>query len=102
MPAFMIIAARIHDREAFVAGYGAEAAKLVHKYGGRYLVVAPGASLLEGTLDGYTSVAVSEWPTREAALDFWNSDEYADVKRLRDGLADVEVLLVDAPAEAAS
>lgn len=97
MSAYMMIAAKILDRERFVAGYGAEAAKLVKKFGGEYLFVAPGATLLEGTLDGYSSVAVSKWPTREAAMSFWNSDEYAAVKKLRDGIADVEVMLVDAP-----
>ena len=30
--------------EKFVNGYGAEAAKLVDKFGGKYLVRAPGAS----------------------------------------------------------
>ncbi|MEM9880108.1 MAG: DUF1330 domain-containing protein, partial [Pseudomonadota bacterium] len=59
--------------------------------------VAPGATLLEGTLEGYTSIAVSKWPDREAAMAFWQSEDYAEVKKLRDGLADAQVLLVDAP-----
>lgn len=97
MSAYMMIAAKIHERDAFIAGYGTEAAKLVQKFGGEYLFVAPGATLLEGTLEGYTSVALSKWPDRDAAMAFWNSAEYADVKKLRDGIADVQVLLVDAP-----
>ena len=97
MSAFMVIACKIHDREKFVAGYGAEAAKLVSQFGGEYLFVAPGATLLEGTLEGYTSMAVSKWPDRAAAERFWDSDEYAEVKKLREGLADVEVLLVEVP-----
>jgi uncharacterized protein (DUF1330 family) len=39
-------------------------------------------------------VVVSEWPSRTSALAFWNSPEYAEVKKLREGLADVEVILV--------
>lgn len=93
----MIIACKIHDREKFIAGYGQEAAKLVKKFGGEYLFVAPGATLLEGTLDGYSSMAVSKWPSRAAAMAFWNSEDYAEVRKLREGIADVEVLLVDAP-----
>lgn len=97
MPAYMIIACKIHDREKFISGYGAEVPKLVAKFGGEYLFVAPGATLLEGTLEGYTSMAVSKWPSRDAANVFWNSPEYAEVKKLREGLADAEVLLVDVP-----
>ena len=97
MSAYMIIACKIYDRDAFIAGYGQEVPRLVEKYGGRYLVVAPGALLLEGTLDGYTSVALSEWPSKSAALDFWNSEDYAVAKKLREGLADAQVLLIEKP-----
>jgi uncharacterized protein (DUF1330 family) len=96
MTAWMIITARIHDREAFISGYGPAAAKLVEQFGGRYVVRAPGATLLEGDgMDG-ASVVVSEWPSRAAALAFWQSPEYAEVRKLRDGLADVQVMLVGA------
>lgn len=97
MAAFMMIACKIHEREKFISGYGQAVPKLVDKFGGEYIVVAPGAELLEGNLEGYTSVAISKWPSKAAAMAFWNSDEYADAKKLRDGLADAEVLLVEAP-----
>lgn len=94
MPAWLIITARIHDREKFVSGYGPAAAELVAQFGGRYVVRAPGATLLEGEgMDG-ASVVVSEWPDRAAAMAFWNSPEYAQVRPLRDGLADVQVMVV--------
>ncbi len=97
MSAFMVIACKIHDREKFIAGYGQAVPKLVEKYGGEYVIVAPGATLLEGTLEGYSSIAISKWPSKEAALQFWNSNDYADVKKLREGLAEAEVLLVEMP-----
>ncbi len=97
MAAYMIIAAKIHDRDKFRAGYGAAAAALVKQFGGKYLVLAPGAELLEGTLEGYTSIAISQWPDRASAKAFWDSDEYAQVKKLREGLAEVEVQLVEDP-----
>ncbi len=96
MTAWMIITARIHDREAFITGYGPAAAKLVAQFGGRYVIRAPGAALLEGEgMDG-ASVVVSEWPSRAAAEAFWHSPDYAEVRKLRDGLADVQVMLVGA------
>lgn len=97
MAAYMLIAAKISDRDAFKSGYGQAAAKLVSQFGGEYLVLAPGAELLEGSLDGYTSIAISKWPDKAAAKAFWNSSEYDEVKKLREGLSEVEVLLVEAP-----
>ena len=98
MTAYMIVVATIHDRQRFIDGYGAAAARLVEQFGGRYVVRAPGAQVLEGaTLPAGASVVISEWPSRQAALDFWNSPEYAEARARREGLADVDVLLVDAP-----
>jgi uncharacterized protein (DUF1330 family) len=99
MPAYMIIAAKITDRAAFVDGYGKAAAALVTKFGGEYVLRAPGADLLEGSFGaidfGGASVVISQWPDKAAARAFWNSAEYTEVKKLRDGLADCQVLLVE-------
>ena len=97
MAAYMIVTAAIHDREKFITGYGAAAAELIGKFGGEYLIRGPGAELLEGDFGDGAGVVVSKWPDREAAKTFWNSPEYAEVKKLREGLADVQVLLVDGP-----
>ncbi len=97
MPAYMIITARIADRERFVSGYGKAAAALIERFGGRYVLRAPGGQVLEGGDARAASVVISEWPDKAAALAFWSSSDYAEVKRLREGLADVEVLLIDTP-----
>ena len=97
MAAYMIIYARIHDREKFVSGYAPAASALVEKFGGRYVLRAPGADVLEGSVDAGGSVVISEWPDKAAAEAFWNSPEYAEAKQLRNGVADVEVLLVEGP-----
>lgn len=98
MPAYMIVTAKVHDRQAFVDGYGKAAAALIGRFGGRYLIRGPGAQLLEGEFGDGGSIVVSEWPDKAAALAFWNSPEYAEAKALREGLADVQVLLIEAPA----
>lgn len=48
MAAYMIVSAKIADREAFVAGYGAAAAALVARFGGRYVLRGAGELGLEG------------------------------------------------------
>ena len=94
MTAYMIVTAHIHDREAFLSGYGPAAGALIERFGGRYLVRAPGATQLEGEGWDGASVVVSEWPDRAAIDAFWTSDEYADAKKLREGIADVSVVVI--------
>lgn len=97
MPAYMIVTARIADRDAFIHGYGAAAAALIGKFGGKYVLRGPGAELLEGDFGDNASMVISEWPDKDAAKAFWNSPEYAEARKLREGVADVQVLLIDAP-----
>lgn len=95
MTAYMIVTAKIADRDAFINGYGAAAAALVEKFGGEYVLRGPGAELLEGDFGDGASMVISEWPDKEAAKAFWNSPEYAEAKKLRAGIADCQVLLIE-------
>ena len=63
----MIVTARIHDREKFITGYGPAAAKLIGQFGGKYVVRAPGAEVLEGEGWPGASGVISEWPDKAAA-----------------------------------
>ena len=96
MPAYMIVTAKIADREGFIHGYGAAAGKLVSQFGGKYVLRGPGAELLEGEFGDGASMVISEWADKSAALNFWNSPEYAEVKKLRENIADCQVLLIEA------
>lgn len=97
MTAYMIVTAKIADRQAFIDGYGKAAAALITQFGGRYVLRGPGARLLEGAFGDSASMVISEWPDKDAALAFWNSSEYAAIKTLREGIAEVQVLLIEAP-----
>jgi uncharacterized protein (DUF1330 family) len=96
MPAYMIVVAKIADRDAFINGYGAAAGKLVEQFGGKYVMRGPGAELLEGDFGDGASMVISEWPDKAAAKAFWNSPEYAVAKKLRAEVADCQVLLIEA------
>jgi len=91
----MIVTAKISDRDTFVKVYGVAAAALVAKFGGRYVFRGPAAETLEGNFGDGASMVISEWPDRDAAKAFWNSTEYAEAKKLREGIADCQVLLID-------
>lgn len=97
MAAWLVVTATIPDRDAFMAcGYAQLSAELLEKAGGKYVIRAPGADVLEGVGAPGSSVIVSEWPDRASALAFWNSAEYQSAKALREGLAEVSVVLVGA------
>lgn len=93
----MVILAKITDRDAFIEGYSKATAPLVEKHGGKYLMRAPGGTLLEGDWGDGASVAISEWPSREAVQAFWDSPEYQKAKALRQDISKCQVLVIDAP-----
>ena len=93
-PAFLLIRAKIFDPDRFGA-YAAATAALVDRLGGRYRVIGGNPELLEGVWPDGWRIVISEWPSREAALHFWNSPEYAAIRPLRAGAADAMVMLLD-------
>lgn len=94
-PCYMIVLAELTDRERFLAGYAQVVPALVERFGGRYIVRGSGGEFLEGGWCARASALVSAWPSRQAALAFWHSPEYAEAKKLREGTGSFQVLLVD-------
>jgi uncharacterized protein (DUF1330 family) len=79
-----LVFAKIHDRERF-AEYGARVGELMSAYGGaRVALVAPDSVRLEGDWDADgVELAILEWPSVEAQMEFWNSVEYQALKQER-------------------
>jgi len=98
MPAYMVIEAEISDteplREQFKK-YAAAAAKLVVEFGGEYIVRGAPPLSLEGEWPDQKKLVISKWASERQALAFWNSPEYAMVKKLRLGTANVRVTLFE-------
>lgn len=98
MTAYMVVFARIRDRERFLEEYAKPTAALIPLYGGDYLVRSPKTTTLEGSIgDGWASV-ISRWPDRAAIERFWRSPEYAPLKAAREPLADCHVIIVEEPS----
>lgn len=95
MPAYLISIVQLHDRERFKA-YAQASAGAAAKLGARYLLKAPNAVLLEGALGAGAFVVVEEWPDRQTIETWRASPEFAEMKKLREGLADVNCLMVEA------
>jgi uncharacterized protein (DUF1330 family) len=98
MPAYLIVSARITDPQAFRA-YAVRAAELVAQFGGRYLVLGGAAQTLEGEpVEAGAKWVISEWPDVASARRFWDSAEYAEAKRLREGTGHFDVRLIEGPS----
>ncbi|MGI2024523.1 DUF1330 domain-containing protein [Shewanella glacialipiscicola] len=92
MAAYLLIQATIKDMAAFKR-YTAVVPQLVQKYGGQYAVMENNHVLLEGKHKP-GSVVLSTWPDEAAAQKFWQSDEYAAAKQLRQGSGQFHVMLL--------
>ncbi|MBM4220333.1 MAG: DUF1330 domain-containing protein [Gammaproteobacteria bacterium] len=95
---YMIVLAELTDRERFLAGYASVVPALVTRFGGHYLIRGAGGTFLEGGGCEHPSALISQWPSREHALRFWNSPEYQQAKKLREGTGRFQVMLIGAPA----
>lgn len=97
MTAYIVSRVSISDREA-MNGYMAEAPASVDAYGGKYLVRTGDITVLEGNAP-YERVVVVEFPSKERALAWYNSNEYRDLRDIRWRSADAHIICV--PGEAA-
>ena len=88
MPAYLVVQIKITRAEAWPA-YRTAVGPLAERFGGRYLVRGADVEVLEGSHDGRRLV-IFEFPSREAIRSFWHSPEYAEVKKLREGAAELD------------
>jgi uncharacterized protein (DUF1330 family) len=79
---------------ASIRPYGRAVVPLAAKFGGRFIALADRPEPVEGPPDT-RRVVILEFPSLAAARAFWESPEYAEVKKLRDGLGTVEAVLFE-------
>jgi uncharacterized protein (DUF1330 family) len=82
MPAYALFDnVEVHDFES-LAEYVANVHATVHAFGGRYLVVGGEVRNVEGD-GGLAYPVLLEFPDMEAAQAWYDSEEYAPLKKLR-------------------
>jgi CpeT protein len=97
-PVRMLVYGEIRDRKAFGAYVRAIAeAGLYAKTGGYYEAMSPALDVFEGAPPPDRGVVIARFPCLEAAQRFWNSPEYAEIRKLREGIADFEVMVLPVP-----
>lgn len=68
---------------SWVPEYVRDVTRLVERYGGRYLARTSKVEKLEGVRKAPQVYLIIEWPSREAAVAFYESDEYAPYLKSR-------------------
>lgn len=92
MPAYIVARIRVADPARWDQ-YRAAVPAVIARHGGHYIVRGGETVWLEGAQDARRQVII-EFPSMEAATAFWHSAEYAEAKKLREGAAEVDALLV--------
>ncbi|HET9425622.1 MAG TPA: DUF1330 domain-containing protein [Gemmatimonadaceae bacterium] len=94
--AFVVVEITIRDPETYKQ-YMALAPASIAKYKGRYLVRGGTTEALEGSWNPQRFV-ILEFPSAQAARDWWSSPEYTEARNIRVRCADARMLLVDGPS----
>ena len=87
--ALLIVQATVSHTDSY-RKYQAAVQPLIESCGGRLRAAGAALDTLEGAPPGRRLV-IFEFPSMEALRAFWHSSEYADVRRLREGAAEVDV-----------
>lgn len=93
MPAYVIAQVSVTDPEKFPA-YQKLAAPAVEKYGGKYLARGGDTEVLEGDW-APPRLVILEFPSMDAAREFYNSPEYTEAKEARKDSANFVLTLTD-------
>ena len=94
MAALLIIQASVLKKDGYKA-YQAAVQPLIESCGGRLRATGVELEVLEGKHDGRRLV-VFEFPSMDAIRGFWNSREYGEVKKIREGAASIDAWAVPA------
>jgi uncharacterized protein (DUF1330 family) len=90
---YFVAEMRVTDR-AWVAEYVQAVTPMVERYGGRYLSRTSRVEKVEGEREPLGIVLLIEWPSRKAAMVFYESDEYRPYREMRIAGSTNEFILV--------
>jgi uncharacterized protein (DUF1330 family) len=93
MTAYCIVYEAVDDPAEFDR-YRSQVLATIEAHGGRFVVRGGEFTVLEGELE-YDRIVVLQFPTRRAALDWYQSAEYQQILPIRLGAARSQFILVD-------
>ncbi|PPR79187.1 MAG: hypothetical protein CFH01_00567 [Alphaproteobacteria bacterium MarineAlpha2_Bin1] len=94
MAAYMFVSAKIFNASQF-SEYGKKMGDLIKTYNGEYLAKGSISDILEGNFDKSRKILIAKYPSIEQIHDMWNSEEYKKIKKIREDIAEVDVIIID-------
>jgi uncharacterized protein (DUF1330 family) len=94
MPAYVIGDVRDARDEEALAEYRRRNTDSVVRHGGRFVARGGAVELLDGDWDT-RRIVVIEFPDMAAARDWYESEDYAPLKALRQSASDTNIILVE-------
>jgi len=89
---------KIKDYEQYLKTYGVPFLPILTKYGGKLLAATKNGRVIEGTEEGNWTVLIA-FPDGKSAAAFYQSPEYAPLKKLRLETLTDSALAITFPAE---
>lgn len=80
--------------QSWVPDYVKNVTGMVERWGGRYLTRTSRLEKIEGARTALPMIVIVEWPSKETAVKFYESEEYRPYREARRGGARNEFLLV--------
>jgi len=93
MPAYIVIRLEA-DEPALLKDYQAVAPQIIEKYHGNFIVRGGSTVTLEGPAET-RRIVIIEFPKMSDAEAFYNSPEYLEARKLREGIAIAEFVAVE-------
>lgn len=93
MPAFLIADIDVKDSDAY-AEYRTANPDIVNKFGGRYVALGGDIEVLEGDWHPRRTVII-EFPDMTAISAFYDSSEYAELRKIRWKSADSRLVAIE-------
>jgi uncharacterized protein (DUF1330 family) len=91
--AYIIVQVDVTNPQAY-SEYAKRSPDIIAKFGGRFIARAGRTVTLEGP-PAKTRVAIIEYPSFERAQAFFNSPEYQQAKKLREGAATAQFIVIE-------
>lgn len=91
-PVMMVVYGEINDRAGFGKYVGALAQSgLYEKYNAYHVSLTPALAVMEGNPPENRGIVLARFPCIDVAKSFWQSSEYQEIIKLREGAAEFEV-----------
>ena len=93
MSAYIIVQINITNKEPYKE-YLKQVTPIAEKYGGEYIIRGGNYKTMLGTWD-YQRTVVIKFPTYEMAIKWYNSEEYAPVKKIRENNSEGNLIIIE-------